>query len=182
MKVNLDKLSEERNLLRQELLEIEKALEGLLDAEQLSRVKQSRLSDDDIDGSVEKIDVSIATIKNVVEIQKSLISDLNEKLASLSLEAKERTELQDTFHKLNAQYVEMGDAVDILQEENEFLQEQIQALLLQERETDVDTTSEMTKLKIELAEKINDYDELYNKFTQIESEYLKLEEEHAKGG
>lgn len=181
LKVNLDKLSEERNHLRQELLEIEKALEGLLDAEQLSHVKQSTLSKDEVDGSVEKIDVSITTIKNVVEIQKSLISDLNDKLASLSLEAKERAELEDTFDKLDAQYAEMGDAIDILQEENEFLQDQIQALLAQGRESDVDTTSEITKLKVELAEKINDYDELYNKFTQIESGYLKLEEEHAKG-
>lgn len=79
----------------------------------------------------------------------------------------------------------MEDAIEILQDENEFLQDQIQALLKMDieskdvRQEPVNESGDARVLQLqkELAEKQKAYDQLYDKFTQIEAEYLKLEEE-----
>ena len=61
----------------------------------------------------------------------------------------------------------------MLQDENQFLNDHIQALLKQQQEKDQQLEHEIDLLTSQLAEKQQAFDGLYEKHARLESEYLK---------
>ncbi len=136
--------------------------------------------EDDSLTAAEDSDDNIINITNIISAQISLISDLNSQIAKLSVAPEEKSVLQDSITKLETQSKKILEAIEVPQDENEFLQDQIQALLKQDAQYDTKTSHQIEVLKTHLADKNKEYDELNQKFTQVEAKYLKLEEEQPK--
>lgn len=154
---SFEKLKKEKEILEQHLRQVEDELNVLMDTpSQLPSL------------IVEDLNPAI-----VIQQQQTKIGRLIQEIADLEIEAATGHRIQTTINQLNHQTDDLTMAIEVLQDENQFLNDQIQALLLQQTQKDQQLMNEIDLITSQLAKKEHDYDELYKKHTTLESEYLK---------
>ena len=114
-----------------------------------------------------------ASAASVVQHQQVKIAKLIQEIADLEVEAATAHRIQTTINQLNHQSDDLAIAVEVLQDENQFLNDYAQALLRQLQEKDQELFQQIDLITSQLAESLQNYDELYQKHTKLESEYLK---------
>lgn len=152
-----EKLKEEKATLEQHLQQVEAELNLLMDSPHKppNPTKET------------------ANAVHVIQHQQAEIGRLIQEIADLEVEAATAHRIQTSINQLNQQSGDLTIAIEILQDENQFLNEQHQALLQQQQEKDQQLTSQIELISDQLIQKQQEYDELYKKHTQLESEYLK---------
>ncbi len=174
----LEQIKTEKEILEIKLREAEHELDTIISTQGMELPKE--VDSETAFSAAERLNEGIQSVKSVISNQTSLIDNLKEQIKSLELEAAQTKALEDTVNSMQEQNNDLSTALEVLQDENQFLQDQIQALLVSSQETDADTSGEIARLKAQLKEQEDKYSELHKKFTSIESEYLQLYEEHKK--
>ncbi len=113
-----------------------------------------------------KLKNSRIKIKTLERDQKTNTESLELTPNTESLELTPNTEDEEPAPSDN-------DSEETLQDDIDFLQNQIQALLKQEQQADMKDKHQIDELKRHLSEKNTAYDELNEKFTQVEAENFK---------
>jgi chromosome segregation ATPase len=131
---------------------------------------------------------SISDLHEQLGRQKSSISGLNTVIGDLQLEAGKAAELQAKLDQFELASRDMNMCVQVLEEENHFLQEQVKALLnrdegesvydAEKHKADVEALQQQVEtLKTELAAREERIHDVEAKFAALEKEYLTLYEE-----
>ena len=152
-----DKLKKEKEVLQQHLQQVEDELDILMVTP-------------GVDSPKEKESPSAA---HVIHDQQAKIGKLIQEIADLEVEAAAGHRIQTAINQINEQSDELSIAIEVLQDENQFLNDQVQTLLQQQGPQDPQVSEEIDLLTSQLAEKQQAYDELYKKHIRLEQEYLK---------
>ena len=152
-----EKLKKEKETLEQHLQQVEAELNLLMESSQPQQ-----------NGQKEQ-----ASATNIIQEQQAEIGRLIQEIADLEVEAAQAQRIQSSINSLNNHSDELAIAIEVLQDENQFLSDQIQSLLKQEQENDRQTASQIDLMTSQLSQLQHDYDELNAKHTRLESEYLK---------
>ena len=130
---------------------------------------------------------SVAELQQQLDKKKRTITELHDRLVSLKLEAEQAQALRGQVERLERTGRDMAMCVETLEEENEFLQEQIRALLhLDQSQTvyqadgsasDGPAQDELQKLQEEIRTRDEKLKALEEKYAAMEQEYLTLYEE-----
>lgn len=131
---------------------------------------------------------SVADLQEQVGKQKRSVSELQEMVNGLQLEAEKAEQVQAKLDQFNLASRDMNMCIQVLEEENEFLQEQIKTLLQADESSSVydkvdeENNSEALKQQIEdlknqLQEKAEKIKEVEARYASMEKEYLTLYEE-----
>ena len=131
---------------------------------------------------------NIVDLQDQVGKQKRNISELNHLIDNLQLEAEHAAELQAKIDQFDLATRDMNMCIQIMEEENEFLREQVQALL----QLDVDGSAnennedqvkrieelqhEIESLQAELKARNDSIATIEDKYASMEKEYLTLYE------
>ena len=130
---------------------------------------------------------SVTDLEEQLDKQKRNITDLHNMVGDLQLETEKAAQLQDKLDHFELASRDMNMCVQVLEEENQFLQEQIQALLKADESGSVYDKAEEQKdpaelealieaLRAELGEKEQRVREAEDRYTAMEQEYLTLYE------
>ncbi len=133
-----------------------------------------------ITNSVDSIGEGVGRIKHVIAGQEQKIKALNGMLSELELELAEQDRIKDALEELQAKHGELSNVIGIVQEENNFLQEQFSTLLKQELEKDRQSSASIERLHQELNEQVRAYADLENRYAAMEREYLVTYAEYEK--
>ncbi|MCO6411206.1 MAG: hypothetical protein J5I92_00545 [Thiogranum sp.] len=132
---------------------------------------------------------SIAALQGQVGKQKRSISELNHLIDDLQLEAEKAAELQARLDQFDLATRDMNMCIQTMEEENEFLREQIQALLQVQQDETANAGAENQRSRIEELERdlealqalLKQKDETIaaalEKYATMEKEYLTLYEQ-----
>jgi chromosome segregation ATPase len=130
---------------------------------------------------------SVAELQQQLDKKKRTITELHERLVSLKLEAEQAQALRGQIERLERTSRDMAMCVETLEEENEFLQEQIRALLQLDQDQTVyeadgsksgaPAQDELHKLQEEIRTRDEKLKALEEKYAAMEQEYLTLYEE-----
>ncbi|VAW80084.1 hypothetical protein MNBD_GAMMA15-1209 [hydrothermal vent metagenome] len=169
----LDTMNAQRDRLEAELAQLESQSDELAKAG-----PEKTASEDD----------SISELETQVSQQKKKMSELHHLVDSLNLEAENTAALQTELDKVDLSNRDMNMCIQVLEEENQFLQEQIKTLLQADEKdsiydsdkpenNDSELQQEVETMKTALDEKDQQIRTLQDKYDAMESEYLTLYEE-----
>lgn len=153
---SFEKLKKEKDTLEQHLHQVEAELSVLMGGPHQS----PNLIVEDVNAAA------------IIQSQQAEIGKLIQEIADLELEAVAAQRIQTTINQLNQKSGDLTIAIEVLQDENQFLSDQIQALLKQEHEKDQQLNRQIDLITGQFSEKEKAYDELYKKHAKLESEYL----------
>ena len=130
---------------------------------------------------------SVTDLEEQLDKQKRNINDLHNMVGDLQLETEKATQLQDKLDNFQLASRDMNMCVQVLEEENQFLQEQIQELLkadesgsvydnAEEQKDPAELEAQIEALRAELSEKEHRVREAEEKYAAMEQEYLTLYE------
>lgn len=186
MKEMLERLSQENTELEKQLQYVEQELQAIMSSagELTTSIISSTEADDQrtrLNGMSDvsrHIETEMVQIKEIISNQKKKIRELNLNLDELQLEVNEKDYLHAEMKKLEGKNEEMAKILEVLEEENTFLQEQISVLLKQELDN-----NETTKFKLQEYEKLllakeKALNEIERKFGNMEQEYLTMYQEN----
>ncbi len=181
LKETLQRLKEENGHLESQLALVEQEFQNIMNnlraATDRSDLPKPELG---ITNSVDNIGEGVGRIKDVIASQEQKIRELNGMLSELELELEQQQRIKDAFDELQTKHDELNNAISIIQEENDFLQEQISALLKQELEKDGESSDAVEKLQQELNEQLKAYADLETRYAAMEHEYLATYAENEK--
>lgn len=132
---------------------------------------------------------SIAALEGQVGKQKRNISELNHLIDGLQLEAEKAAELQARLDQFNLATRDMNMCIQTMEEENEFLREQVEALSQVNQDNTADPGNEDQRSRIEelehelqaLQARLQEKDEtiaaVEQRYAAMEKEYLTLYEQ-----
>jgi chromosome segregation ATPase len=131
---------------------------------------------------------SVADLEEQLDKQKRSVSELHSLVDGLQLETEKANQLQNKLDQFELASRDMNMCIQVLEEENQFLQEQIAALLkaddgesVYDKAGDNNELAELQAqieiLRKELVEKDKKIREAEDRFTAMEQEYLTLYEE-----
>ena len=126
---------------------------------------------------------SISELSNQIETQKRKMSELHHLVDDLQLEAEKAEALQAQLDQFDLSTRDMNMCIQVLEEENQFLQEQIKSLLqMSEDESvydsnDSELQEKLESMQAELDDKNQQLVALEEKYATMEQEYLTLYEE-----
>lgn len=133
---------------------------------------------------------NVSDLQDQLGKQKQKLSELTDLLGTLQLEAEQAETLRAKFEQLELAGRDMNMCIQILEEENQFLQEQVRALLQLDEGESVYTAeqaaaeadgaslqAELEALQSKLADKDAELGALAEKYAAMEQEYLTLYEE-----
>jgi chromosome segregation ATPase len=131
---------------------------------------------------------SVADLEEQLDKQKRSISDLHGLVGDLQLETEKAKQLQDKLDQFALASRDMNMCIQVLEEENQFLQEQIAQLLKADEDVSVydkreggkapaELEAQIEALRTELNEKEQKVREAEEKYNAMEQEYLTLYEE-----
>lgn len=109
-------------------------------------------------------------VKNVQEE----VGNLTQIIADLEVEAATSNRINTSVTSVNTRLQEMETVMEVLQDENQFLSDQIQALLTLQRNEDAKLELEMERMSSAFTDKELELLEQKKKYTELEAEYLKL--------
>jgi len=170
---------QEKEQLQQRIFSIEQELSALL-----KQAGQIDLGDDSLSGAArdqrqlnpEELFSSIKTdadkIKQMVTKQKLEIAELNNQVNRMQIDVEERNQLVKQIQEIQQRSKELEDVLVILEDENGFLQKQIQELLRTDAEAQANGDTELQTLKQKLHTKERENVDLTQKFSELEAEYL----------
>ncbi len=115
--------------------------------------------------------------RRLIQQQLEEIGRLTQIISELKLEASSAARMTESVTTLNEQADELNITIEVMQEENLFLQDQIQALLQQERALDQERQDKISQLESQLLEAEQKYQILNAKHAELETEYLRLQED-----
>ncbi len=173
----LDTMNEQRDRLQAELDQLESQSDEL-----------AKTARQDTHSQEEK-DETTSELAAQLDKQKRKIFELHHLVDDLHLEAEKAEALQTTLDQFDLANRDMNMCIQVLEEENQFLQEQIKSLLkLGESESvyQADTTADeknpepqeqLETLRSELEDKNRQIKSLEEKYAAMEQEYLTLYEE-----
>lgn len=177
----LQVLQDENVRLEQELSHVEQEFDNIM-RNLNSSIQESKTDKPDIalTNSMDSIGNKVDTIRQFVNSQDEQIKTLNGIISGLQIELEDKQRIQESIEKLQAQNDELGNVIDITQEENTFLQEQISALLKQELETSASQELALEQLQAELDTQLQAGSELEARYAAMEKEYLTAFEENQR--
>lgn len=111
--------------------------------------------------------------EEIIKTQKQEINKLTSLISNLEVESNSIIELSDSVTALTETSEELTIAVEVLQEENTFLQEQIQGLLQQQVNGDSTFQEKIKSLEQEIADKEEKYNELNKSYAEMEADFIK---------
>lgn len=160
----LEKLKSEKEQLEQHLQQVEAELDMLMG------------HTNSPEANPEKIGENINGIHEMLDEQQVEIQRLKQYVVDLTLEAAIKEQIDNTLDGVDQKNKELAVALEILQNENQFLVDHIQALLTMDTESETGSLAELTELKEKLSKREKEYAELQVKFTTLETEYLAISE------
>jgi len=131
---------------------------------------------------------NVSDLEEQVSQQKKKMFELHHMVDNLNLEAENTAALQAELDKVDLSNRDMNMCIQVLEEENQFLQEQVKSLLqigekdsvYDSKESDTDNSAlqqEIEAMKAALDEKNQQIKSLQEKYDAMENEYLTLYEE-----
>ncbi len=171
------RLRQENKDLSGELAQVEEEFAALMRNVQAAEARKSEASDG-VNQASGQIERSLDRVKQILVTKEEQISALQGLVNELQLELKEKERLQAAIDDLAAQNRELDNVVTILQDENNFLQEQISVLLRQELDKEEKQVRRIQGLQEELDEQMRAFAELEKKYAAMEQEYLAMYEEN----
>ncbi len=128
----------------------------------------------------EAAEQDIAEIDDLLHARQQQIEELNRVIDELKLELADKQRLSEMTAALNEKNTDLMNAIGQLQEENNFLQEQISALLTQELEDEKKLEDSHEEMERQLHAQREAYAELEKRFAAMEAEYLAAYEENKR--
>ncbi len=171
------RLRQENSDLTAELARVEEEFAALMRNAQAAETRQNA-TNADLNQASGQLERSLDRVKQILVTKEEQISALQGLVNELQLELKEKERLQAAIDDLAAQNKELDNVVTILQDENNFLQQQISALLKEELEKEEKQVRRIQGLQEELDEQIRAFAELEKKYAAMEQEYLAMYEEN----
>jgi len=170
---------QEKEQLQQRVFSIEQELTSLLkhvaqvdfgdDNSNAMAKEQRSLNPEELLSSIKS---GADKFKQVVAKQKLEIAELNNQVNRMHMEVEERNQLVKQIQEIQQKGKELEDVLIILEDENGFLQKQIQELLSMGNAAPVTNDGEVQVLKQKLHTKEKESIELTQKFSSLEMEYL----------
>lgn len=190
MQAMLERLREENTALEEQLQHVEKQLyiimhhaghtttTGGKDHGAEPETSKQRL--DSMSDVAMHIETEMTQIRDIISNQKRKISELTSHIDELQLEVNEKDHIKRELVKLADRNEEMNRVLDVLEEENTFLQEQISALLRQELRDSERSKENLSEYENQLLAKEKALNALEKKYTDMEQEYLTVYNENEK--
>ncbi len=125
-------------------------------------------------------DRDMSEIDGLLVERQQQIDELNRAVDELKLELAEKQPLAATATELKEKNSDLMNAISQLQEENNFLQEQISTLLSQELEDEKKLEGTREELEQQLKAQQQAYAELEKRYATMEAEYLAAYEENSR--
>ncbi len=123
-----------------------------------------------------QMDAGITKIKHVVAAQNLEINEMTNIIHGLEIELEERNKLLNKMKEFEERTAEMETVVDVLEEENKYLQEQAKTFQSSMRGSLYDLEHKVNTLTQELKDKEEARHKLQRKYNDLESEYLEVYE------
>ncbi len=176
----LSTLREENHSLEEQLNHIERELDDVLRAAG-PVADQAPASGGAHSGKAHAhLEEDVENIRAVISQYKDHINELNGLVLNLKLDVKDKEQLKSYAEELKSQYEALQSAMQHLEEENDFLQEQISALLKQELEKEEQIKADAAEVRSKLDSQLEAYTELEGKYAAMEQSYLEAYEENQK--
>lgn len=174
LKEVLEELEHENQQLNEQLEHVEAAFSDILH----EAAEPVAVASESIAGKMSGIDKGVEQIRHIVSTQERRIAELLAMLTEKEVALEDREQLQQMLEGLREANQEMTSVISVLEEENQFLQEQISALLKQELNNDTAYKQQLEDHHQLLEERQAAYTALSDKFAAMEKEYLQLYEEN----
>lgn len=171
----LDTMNAQRDRLQDELAQLESQSDALAKA-----ASQNGPTADKLQRIEAENEENASELTEQIDKQKKKIFELHHLVDDLHLESEKAEALQAKIDQFELANRDMNMCIQVLEEENQFLQGQIQSLLkLSEDQSvyDVDGPQQLEALQAQLTEKDEQIKILEEKYNSIEQEYLTLYEE-----
>lgn len=184
----LAKLREENNTLHHQLEDVEssfaKLTRNLDNSTPAGLPLQTSGQPHSIGATSQAVTAGVAQIKSVMDKQDEKIQQLNTVISSLKLQVEQQQALEQKLAEYQNVTDELRTSISQLEEENNFMCEQISALLKQELETDKQHKQASLELEEALTEQQLAVTEMEARYAKLESDYQQLYAEHQalKGG
>ncbi|VAW76426.1 hypothetical protein MNBD_GAMMA14-2225 [hydrothermal vent metagenome] len=171
----LDTMNTQRDRLQDELAQLESQ------SDELSRAASKNIpGEDELQRIEADSEEKASELTEQIDKQKKKIFELHHLVDDLHLESEKTEALQAKIDQFELANRDMNMCIQVLEEENQFLQGQIQSLLkLSEDQSVYDATGpqQLESLQAQLEEKDEQIKTLEEKYTAMEKEYLTLYEE-----
>lgn len=161
LKEDFEKLRKEKENLELQLQQVSEQIDVLIDG---STHTQTTNKED-------------ADAANIIQNQQNEILNLVQAIADLEIESASSQRIMATVDQLNQQSKELNLAIEILQDENQFLLDQVETLVRQPSTEESQISEKMDLISSQLDDKQREFDQLYEKYAELESEYLKILDE-----
>lgn len=178
----LERLREENTSLEELLQHVDQQLRSIMSQAGVAShgQDQRKASLDGMSGMVMHIESEMAQIRDIITGQKTRIGELTLQVDNLQLEVNDRDHLKRKLQALAKRNMEVDKAMDKLEQENRFLQEQISTLLSQELLSAEQTKEKIREYEIQLLTKEKALNELERKYAAMEEQYLSVFNENEK--
>ena len=175
----MQKLQEENTRLEGQLSLVEQEFDNIMRNLQAA-TDRSGLPDAEsgITTSMDNIGEGVEKIRGVIATQEDRIQELTGIISELKLELTDKERLEGAVNELKQKHTELTGVIAIIQEENDFLQEQISTLLKQELDDRNSAEKQVDVLTRELEQQRASYAELEKKYAASEPAYLAAYEEN----
>lgn len=179
VKQTMEQLQQEKANLEEHLKQVTDELDVIMGVTDHATAS-SDLSES-LNGRHEQLGGGLDNIKNMVDKQKREIAELHQQIADLEIEKASADELRGALDALVQRNEEMTLAVEVIQDENQYLQEQVEQMVAQQGQLDGSFVMEIDSLRRELEDKEQAYSQLEKKFADMEANYIELYEKSGKG-
>ncbi len=140
---------------------------------------EAKLNENTAVSQAEKVSASgkhmseeVENMRETVAGQDAKIQELSQLIGELRLEVDDKERLKQIMAQLEGRSIDLDKQVNSLVQENNFLQDQISALLSQEVTKDSQFTEELQRIQERLASKESAYSQLEKKYTEMEKQLL----------
>ncbi len=174
LKKLLKELESENQQLNEQLEHVENAFTAILKkAEQ-----PAEAGGEGIAGAMSGIDRDVNRIRNIISDQEKRISELSLLIEEKEMALADKEEVEKALAELRETGEEMESVIVVMEEENQFLQQQISMLLKQELDSGNKIKEEAGSLAKQLEDLQAEHARLADKFAAMEKEYLIMYEEN----
>lgn len=174
LKKLLSELESENRQLNEQLEHVEDVFTNILKqtSEPVAAVEEG------IAGAVSGIDRDVERIRSIISSQEKRIGELSTLIEEKEMALADKQEVERALEELRESGKEMESVIEVIEEENSFLQQQISMLLQQELEKDTALEQQVGELSKQLEEARAEHANLTDKFAVMEKEYLQMYEEN----
>jgi len=123
----------------------------------------------------------VARMREMVGGQEARIRELNTLVGDLRLEVDDKSRLEQICSDLEGRVSDLRGQAESMEQENQFLLEQISSLLKQELIKDEQFATELQRIEERMAGKETDYRELEARYADLERQYLEAQKPSSPG-